>query len=80
SEDSTSSNGLKVTLYGDVDCDGKLSILDVITLNKNLMVGDELSPQGRINADVDQSDPDRPDEIDSLNILKAVVEITKLPV
>ena len=63
-----------------MDCDGKLSILDVITLNKNLMVGDELSPQGRINADVDQSDPDRPDEIDSLNILKAVVEITKLPV
>ena len=69
-----------MSLYGDVDCDDKLSILDVITLNKNLMVGEELSPQGRINADVDRSNPEKPDEIDALNILKAVVELITLPV
>ncbi len=76
----TSDIPIKVSLYGDVDCDGKLGILDVITLNKNLMVGEALTPQGRINADVDRSNPDKPDELDALNILKAVVEIITLPV
>ncbi|MCR4644570.1 MAG: glycoside hydrolase family 9 protein [Oscillospiraceae bacterium] len=60
-------------VYGDVDCNGKVDIIDVITLNKNLMVGEQLKPQGKINADVD--DNSIVDEIDSLNILKYVVEI-----
>ena len=68
------------TLYGDVDEDGKVGILDVITLNKNLMTGEKLSKQGKINADVDLSDPEKPDELDALNILKAVVELITLPV
>ena len=59
--------------YGDVDCNGKVDIIDVITLNKNLMVGEQLKPQGKINADVD--DNGQVDEVDSLNILKYVVEI-----
>ncbi|MBR3630531.1 MAG: hypothetical protein IKN55_08700, partial [Oscillospiraceae bacterium] len=75
-----SENFPAVTMYGDVDCNGSLNILDVISLNKNLMVGDPISPQGKVNADVDCSDPTRPDEIDSLNILKAIVEIIPLPV
>lgn len=66
------------TLYGDVDVNGKVDIIDVITLNKNLMVGEELKPQGKINADVDKNKSI--DEVDSLNILKAVVELVTLPV
>ena len=73
----TASND-KVTLYGDVDCSKKVDIVDVITLNKNLMVGEELKPQGKLNADVDNSG--KIDETDALNILKAVVEMVTLPV
>ena len=62
-------------LLGDVNCDGKISIIDVITLNKNLMVGEKLTAQGKINADVDENGD--VDEVDSLNILKYVVEIVK---
>ena len=65
-------------LYGDVDVNGKVDIIDVITLNKNLMVGEELKPQGKINADVDKNN--KIDEVDSLNILKAVVELVTLPI
>jgi len=65
--------------YGDVDCNGKVNIIDVITLNKNLMAGEKLTAQGSINADVDKSG--NVDEVDSLNILKFVVEIVpELPV
>lgn len=66
-------------LYGDVDESGKVDILDVIALNKNLMVNDPISAQGRKNADVDKSGTI--DEVDSLNILKYVVELLdSLPV
>lgn len=60
-------------LCGDVDCSGKVNILDVITLNKNLMVSEPLSPQGRINADADSSGA--PDYKDSLIILKFIVHL-----
>ncbi|MBR3629031.1 MAG: cellulase family glycosylhydrolase [Oscillospiraceae bacterium] len=66
------------TLLGDVDVSGKVDILDVITLNKSLMIGEKLTDQGKVNADVDLSGG-APDEIDSLNILKCVVEIIDLP-
>ena len=62
------------TSLGDVNEDGKITILDVIALNKSLMVGEKLSAQAKINANVDKKG-DNPDEIDSLNILKYVVEI-----
>ena len=66
-------------MYGDVDESGKVDIIDVITLNKNLMVGEELTPQGKINADVDVNKV--VNEVDSLNILKYVVELVpKFPV
>ncbi len=68
-----------LTHLGDVDESGKVDILDVITLNKSLMVGEKLSEQGKINADVDLSGG-APDETDALNILKYVVEIIDLPV
>ena len=65
--------------YGDVDLDGKVTIVDVITLNKSLMIGEKLTAQQMKNANVDRKG-DKPDEIDALNILKAVVEMITLPV
>ena len=68
------------TLCGDVDVSGKVDILDVISLNKNLMIGDKLTAQGIQNA-ITVPGKKAPDEADSLNILKYVVEILpELPV
>lgn len=67
------------TKYGDVNCDGEVNVLDVITLNKNLLVGGDLLPQGIINADVDLDGT--PSAADSLNILKSLVGLVEsLPV
>ena len=78
SQDATPAAGDDVTLYGDVDESGKVDILDVITLNKSLMVGETISKQGKRNADVDNNGTT--DETDALNILKCVVEIVTLPI
>ncbi len=65
--------------YGDVDCDGDVSILDVIVLNKNLLGAGSLTPEGLVNADVDGDN--KPSANDALAILKYVVKvIEKLPV
>ena len=65
--------------YGDVDCDGEISILDVIVLNRNLLGNGSLTEQGLANADVDGDN--KPTANDALAILKYVVKvITKLPV
>ena len=73
---------IKQTLCGDVDESGKVDIIDVIALNKNLLIGEKLSEQGRRNAITTAGDTNRdPDPKDSLNILKYVVEIyDSLPV
>ncbi len=65
-------------MYGDVDVDGDVDIMDVILLNRNLMIGAEVSDQGILNADVDKSG--EADAVDSLNILKAVVKLITLPI
>jgi hypothetical protein len=66
-------------LYGDVNEDGKVTIADVLTLNKNLLAGSELTKQGAVNADVDLDG--KPSSTDALNILKYTVKIIdKLPV
>ena len=71
----------KVTLCGDVDESGKVDILDVIVLNKNLMTGEKLTEQGMRNAITTGEANRMPDAVDSLNILKYVVEIyDSLPV
>lgn len=61
-------------LYGDSDVSGDITIADVITLNKYLL-GDTaaLTEQGKANADVDESGT--LDSTDSLNILKACVQL-----
>ena len=66
-------------MLGDVNCDGKVSIADVLTLNKNLMAGETLSKQGELNADVDQDG--KPTSADALNILKyTIMIVTSFPV
>lgn len=61
------------TMYGDVNCDGEVSIADVLALNKNLLGGVTLTAQGEINADVDKDG--KPTNADVLNILKYAVKI-----
>ena len=46
----TPTSNPEVTLYGDVDESGKVDILDVIVLYKNLMTGEALTAQGKRNA------------------------------
>ncbi|MBQ9109774.1 MAG: dockerin type I repeat-containing protein, partial [Oscillospiraceae bacterium] len=63
---------------GDVNCDGKVSIADVLTLNKNLFSGETLSEQGILNADADADGT--PTAADALLILKfSIGIITELP-
>ena len=59
--------------YGDVDCNGEIDILDVITLNKNLLGKEILDEQAQKNADVDEND--KINSVDSQNILKYIVGI-----
>lgn len=63
-----------VPLYGDVNVDGSVDILDVIMLNKYLLgTTDKVTDEGKINANVDVNDAI--DSTDSLNILKCVVHL-----
>ncbi|MDE5563895.1 MAG: carbohydrate-binding protein, partial [Oscillospiraceae bacterium] len=76
--DTTEPSETGTILYGDTNVDGKVDIMDVILLNRNLMIGAEISEQGILNADVDDSG--NVDAVDSLNILKAVVQLITLPI
>jgi hypothetical protein len=60
-------------LYGDVNVDGKVTIADILTLNKNLLCGESMSAQGTLNADVDGDG--KPTSTDALNILKYLIMI-----
>lgn len=60
-------------VYGDVNSDGEVDILDVIALNKFLLGSVSLSADAQKNADVDGNETI--DSTDSLNILKKVVKI-----
>ena len=76
----TTSGGATDLLYGDVDLNGEVELLDVLTLNRNLLgVGGELSEKARAQADVDLDG--KPSAVDSLNILKFTIKIvTELPI
>lgn len=75
----SSGNTDTTVVYGDVDCSGAVDILDVLTLNKNLLAGAALTEQGALNADVDQNG--KPDAADALNILKHTIGVVPtLPV
>jgi len=58
-------------LLGDADNDGKVDILDVITINKALLGKDTLSPEGLANSDLNKNQ--KPDSDESLAILKFIV-------
>ncbi len=65
--------------YGDVNCDGDVNLLDVLALNRNLLIGEELTDQGKANADVDKDG--KPTAVDALNILKFTIKLVQdLPV
>ncbi len=70
-EDSTEAE----IVYGDATCDGAVDILDVIALNKALLIGTEISEAGRLNADVDGDG--QPTSADSLIILKYTIGLEK---
>ncbi len=65
--------------YGDVNCDGEVDLLDVLALNRNLLIGEELGDQGKLNADVDKDG--KPSAVDALNILKFTIKLVQeLPI
>ncbi len=67
------------TMYGDVNEDGEVNLLDVLSLNRNLLTGEELTEQGKRNADVDLDG--KPTSVDALNILKFTIKLVlDLPV
>ncbi len=75
----TTGSAAEDAVYGDVNQDGDVNILDVLTLNKNLLSGEELSAQAALNADVDCDS--KPSAADALNILKFTIGIiTELPI
>lgn len=61
--------------YGDVNEDGGVDLVDVVLLNKHLMIGEKVSAQGQLNGDVDRNNT--LDEVDSLNILKFIVKLVE---
>ncbi|MBR4318467.1 MAG: glycoside hydrolase family 9 protein, partial [Oscillospiraceae bacterium] len=61
----------KAILLGDVNQDSEIDILDVITLNKNLMGKEVLTKSQQENADVNASG--LPDTDDAMKILKYIV-------
>lgn len=79
SEETSDTADADEVVYGDVNEDGSVSIADVLTLNKNLMIGEELTAASSRNADVDLDG--KPTSADALNILKYTVKIiAELPV
>ncbi len=59
--------------FGDVNCDGSISILDVLALNKCLLMGTKLADSGIQNADMDQDGV--PTAADALMILKQTIGV-----
>ncbi len=71
----SSSDAPDAVQYGDVNCDKEVDLLDVLMLNRNLLIGEKLTAQGTVNADVDLSG--KPDSTDALNILKYSIGLVK---
>ncbi len=69
----TVTDGTDIVIQGDVNCDDSVDLLDVLALNKNLLVGEKLSEYGMINADVDRDGSTN--SLDALNILKYTIAV-----
>lgn len=73
------SGGTKDAIYGDVEDDGDVDLLDVILLNKNLLgIAQIPTAQGKVNADVNIDGA--VDGSDSLYILQSTVSLVTLPI
>jgi len=66
-----SDTGIQKACFGDVDNDGEVSILDVITINKNILGKEELTAVQQKAADVNHNGA--PDSSDSLAVMKYLV-------
>lgn len=74
-ETSTTEEKSETSQAGDINGDGKISVLDVIMLNKNLLCGGEIDAQVIRNADVDGDGV--PSVADSLLILKYIIQLVE---
>ena len=66
------------SICGDVDCDGDVDIVDVLTLTQYLTGMGDILPDGKTNADVNHDNAVKDD--DAMNILKSLVKLVTLPV
>lgn len=75
----------KLLIYGDVDCDGQVNVLDALSIVNHLLWGDtySLSGMSRTAANVEGSNTDKIDVLDALRIIDFIVSekqiIDKLP-
>ncbi|MDE6729276.1 MAG: leucine-rich repeat protein, partial [Oscillospiraceae bacterium] len=60
-------------LWGDANCDNSVDIADVVLMNRVYVGVDQVSTQGLLNADVDQSG--KIELADSMNVLKLLVHL-----
>ncbi|MDE5769476.1 MAG: cellulose 1,4-beta-cellobiosidase [Oscillospiraceae bacterium] len=60
-------------LWGDANVDSEVDIRDVVLMNRVYVGVDKVSPQGLLNADVDQSS--KIELADSMNVLKLLVHL-----
>ena len=68
----------EVSVYGDLNGDKTVDIMDAIAINKFLLGVKELDAQAKANADVDKNG--QLDADDALNLLKKALEMIELPV
>ncbi|MDE5564247.1 MAG: dockerin type I repeat-containing protein, partial [Oscillospiraceae bacterium] len=69
-------DGCEAYETGDVDGNGAVNIMDVILINRNLMIGANISPKGLEAADVNQDG--KVDAVDSLKLLRYIVRVDKV--
>ncbi|MDE7121056.1 MAG: dockerin type I repeat-containing protein, partial [Oscillospiraceae bacterium] len=73
SSDPEESGDPSKVLWGDANVDGEVDIRDVVLMNRVYVGVDKVSPQGLLNADVDQSG--KIELADSMNVLKLLVHL-----
>lgn len=62
-------------VWGDADENGKINVVDVVTVNKAILNVQPLSDKGLKNADINQNG--KPDSSDALNIMKLALNLLK---
>lgn len=67
-ENTEDTSALEMDIAGDANHDGKVNVLDVITVNRVIMGKEEISPQGLVNIDFNKNG--KPDSEESLTIMK----------